>query len=291
MNFVGLLIVVFIISMIINEIIKKIAFKIGAYDEPNERRINGVRTPTLGGVSIYISLIIGWIWYPELSLNGLVVGATIIVVIGIIDDIKEISPKIKLLGQLIAIVALFFSNNGLDINYLYFSFFVFWFLLTVNAVNFFDGMDGLASGISFIIILFFILTNPTFLHIGGILLVSIISFLCHNFSRKKLFLGDTGSMLLGFIIAYFMSSVYFQNEIKMYILPFVFLFIIFADVLYVVIDRLLRKFPIWRAEQNHLHHRLMKKGYSAREVLVMIYFMVITTGLVALVFESLIIKL
>lgn len=274
---------IFLFSFFLNGLLKKVAPFIGAVDQPNERRMNVEAVPNIGGVSIYLSLLFAYYMFDTELVKNLILGATIIMIVGIVDDLFDLKPKYKFLGQIAAANVAYLS--GLQFEYqpvLSYFVIVFWFLIVMNALNFIDGIDGLSSGVSLIIIFMFGLTNSTFFTISMLIVVSIIGFMLHNGSAKKIYLGDNGSMLLGYIIAFFLGYEYFRESLYFYPVPFIFVFIILYDLVFVVMDREIRGVKFWKPEKNHLHHRILRKGYNQKQTLLIIYMMVIITCLVAI---------
>lgn len=267
------ILILLIFSLAFNQVIKKTAPWIGAVDHPNERRLNTTPIATLGGLSLFVA--IGAVsWYTKnIELSHIFIGSIPIVMVGIIDDIYEIKAKWKMIGQWIgASLAFCFDIHFLYHPFISYLFIVFWFILVMNAFNFLDGIDGLVSGIGVVILLSFGWMDPSFLRIGVWMSSVIVGFMVHNFARgkNKMMLGDTGSMLIGYTISYLLGFQDFKESLYLYPVPFLFLFIILYDLVYVVIDRKVRHIPFSKGEKNHIHHRLMKLGYSPKQTLLIL---------------------
>ena len=222
-NITTILLMVFIPFVFVACIIpavKKIAIHVGALDMPNKRKVHQTPMPRLGGLGIYAGFLLGYMIFGEHTptMNSILIGSFILIITGVIDDIKPLKATYKLIGQVIAALIVVFYGNLLlaDVSFfgLYFNFGWVSYLITIlfilgciNCLNLIDGLDGLAGGISAI----FFLTIGIIAYFQGriglsvvitfIMLGSTLGFLVHNFNPAKIFMGDSGSMFLGFIIA------------------------------------------------------------------------------------------
>lgn len=296
----------FISSILITPIVKKLAFKIGATDKPNQRKVHQKIMPRLGGLAIYISFIIGvLVLRPETPYMGaILLGSTIIVLTGILDDIFELSAKAKLIGQIAAtlVVVLWggvqvefinlpFTTDILEFGFLSIPITVLWIVGITNAINLIDGLDGLAAGVSSIAIITIsimaiLIPNPFVVVIGGILLASTIGFLFYNFYPAKIFMGDTGAMFLGFMIAV-LSLLGFKNVTFIsFVIPLIILGVPISDTFYAILRRIVSKKPISEPDKSHLHHCLLGLGFSHRQTVLLIYAMAAFFGLVAIIFSQ-----
>lgn len=295
-----------ITSILITPIIKKLAFKIGATDKPNYRKVHQKIMPRLGGLAIYISFLVGFlILKPENPyIESILLGSIIIVLTGMLDDIYELSAKTKLIGQLAAalVVVLWggvqvefinlpFTTNVLEFGYLSIPITVLWIVGITNAINLIDGLDGLAAGVSSIAlitisIMAIIIPNPFVVMIGGILLASTIGFLFFNFYPAKIFMGDTGAMFLGFMIAV-LSLLGFKNvTLISFIIPIIILGVPISDTFYAILRRIMHKKPLSAPDKSHLHHCLLDLGFTHRQTVLLIYAMSAFFGLVAIIFSQ-----
>ena len=291
--------VTFIISLISVPIAKKIANHVGALDIPNERKVHKKPMPRMGGLAIYFAFLIGYILFGEISVKmiSVLIGSFIILITGIIDDIKPIDAKVKLVGQILAaLVVVFYGNIILkDISAfgLYLEFGIFAYPVTVlfivaciNCVNLIDGLDGLAAGISSI----FFLTIGIITFIKGefglpyeltfILLGASLGFLAHNFYPASIFMGDSGSMFLGFIIAVItllgfknvmMSSIRFKNSGRKVERRTSFILLAKSAIFFAIIRRSLKGESISKPDKFHIHHQLLKRNFSQRTTVLIIY--------------------
>ena len=209
----------FLTSILITPLVIKFAHFIGAVDKPNYRKVHAKIMPRLGGLAIFAGVVVGYFvggLYNE-KLTGITIGAIIIIVLGVLDDKYELSAKIKLIGQILAALAV--VGSGLTIDLITIPFVgtyelgfwtypvtLFWILAITNAINLIDGLDGLSAGISSIVIatvavMAGVAGKPLILMLCIILLGSTLGFLFHNFHPAKIFMGDTGALFLGYSIS------------------------------------------------------------------------------------------
>lgn len=304
------LLLTFMISLILTPLVKLLAFQIGAYDAPGERRINKKIMPTAGGLAIYISFCISCLLLfqfviPTNYILPIILAGGIVIATGLIDDIYEISPSKKTLGIFLASLVIYFVAkiridfvtlpffNEIDLRWLSLPLTVLWIVAITNAVNLIDGLDGLASGVSIISLTTIGLVGYFFLHADTvyvpivifILVASIAGFFPYNFYPAKIFLGDTGALFLGFMIAV-MSLQGLKNAtfISM-ITPLIILGVPITDTVYAIIRRLLNKRPISSADKMHLHHRLLSLGFTHKGAVMTIYALALVFSFVALLFS------
>lgn len=294
-------------SIVITPIVRKFAFKIGAVDYPDKRRVNTVIMPSIGGVAIYLAFFISVFFLQPIEYETAIpifLSASIIVITGIVDDIKEISPKMKMLGIIIAALIIYYvaeiRMDMITLPYfgeIYFGFFslpisLIWIIAFTNAINLIDGLDGLASGVSIIalstmgIISFFFLggTNiPVFIMIYT-LVCAIIGFLPYNFYPAKIYLGDTGALFLGFMISVFSLYGLKNVTIVSLVIPITILGIPVTDTLYAILRRYLNNMPISEADKHHMHHRLMTLGLTHRQTVLAIYAVAIIFSIISLLY-------
>ncbi len=285
--------VTFLCSLVTTPIVRRIAVHIKALDYPNARRLNKVAMPTIGGLAIFFSFMLGYMLYARSSIQmlSILMGSFILVLMGIIDDISPIKAKYQLVAQIIAAgIITFYGNITLD--YISFlglnlTFLAPWnYIITiiiivaiVNAINLSDGLDGLCSGVSAIYfltiaIIAFIMNTKEGLDttLALIMLGSILGFLVYNFPPAQIYLGDTGSNLLGFIIAVTALLGYKTATFTSLIIPLVILATPIIDVLFSIIRRISKgQNPFNTPDKQHLHHQLLKMQFSTRSSLLIIY--------------------
>ena len=287
-----IVIVTFLASLILVPIVKKIALHINAMDEPNARKIHKVPMPRLGGLAIFLAFLLGYMLYGEISTQmlSILIGSFLLILVGIVDDIHSVKARYKLIVQIVAaaIVVLYGDLSFTELSVfgykIYFNeFFV--FLLSIifivaitNAINLIDGLDGLAAGISSIYFLTIAIIAFILNRIGGldviislIMLGSTLGFLFHNFPPAKIFMGDTGSLFLGFMISIIALLGYKVTTFTSLIVPIVILAIPIFDTVFAILRRLIKGQNIGVADKEHFHHQLLKMKYSPTKSILIIY--------------------
>lgn len=287
--------------------VRKRAFSWGAIDKPAARKVHKKPMPRMGGLAVFLAFIPAVLLsqHIDLPLAGLLLGGALIVLLGIIDDIKGLSAKVKLLGQVAAATVVIpfgiqvqyitnpFSGDLLFLGWLVIPVTVFWLVAVTNAINLIDGLDGLAGGVSCIAAL--TLAAVAWLHgaqMEGVVLLALtlaaatLGFLRHNFYPAKIFLGDCGSMFLGFTLAgmSIMSFTKSATAISV-IIPLVILGLPLLDTFFAIIRRYHQHRPIFQPDKEHLHHRLMAMGLSHRQTVLAIYAVSAVLGLSAVVLD------
>ncbi|WP_062108540.1 glycosyltransferase family 4 protein [Bacillus niameyensis] len=297
------LIICFVASILITPIVKKLAIKWNVTDQPNYRKVHQKAMPRLGGLAIYISFIVGLIITHEDSpyLWPIIIGSLIIVITGILDDKYDLPPRYKLIGQLLAAFVairggfdLEFINlpfgGQLEFGYLTIPLTILWIVGMTNAINFIDGLDGLAAGVSAIALITlstmaFIQGDLFVITISLVLLGSTLGFLVYNFFPAKIFMGDSGALFLGYMIAV-LSLLGFKNvTFVSFVIPIIILGVPISDTFFAIIRRLVNRKPLASADQLHLHHRLISSGFSHRQTVLIIYGISIMFSLAAVIFS------
>lgn len=300
-----------ILAFLITPLIKKLALKVGAVDKPNSRRVNKVAMPTAGGLAIYIAFSISALFFfPDLipfkyALH-LVISSGIVVLTGLIDDIFELKPKQKLIGVLLAALYVCFVFDitvstislphigAIPLEWLSYPFTILWILGLTNAINLVDGLDGLASGISIIALGTIGIVGYVASATGAvklqvpltifILLMSVLGFFPFNFYPAKIFLGDTGALLLGFLISVLSIQGLKNATLITLITPLIILGVPITDTLFAMIRRWLNNRPISSADKMHLHHRLLSLGFTHRGAVLTIYCLALIFSMIALLY-------
>lgn len=291
----------FFLTYLLTPAMRLAAARLNIMDLPDERKIHKKPTPKLGGLAIYMAyvLVIFFNFDFSIELKGVIIGGTIILLVGLMDDIRSLRASWKLAGQIFASSALVLS--GVKFNFLpevwwghageiVLTFI--WVVGITNAVNFFDGMDGLAAGLTAICSLsFFIVaevTGQSYLgYITVVLAGSCLGFLRFNFKPASIFLGDAGSTFLGFTLAgVAIMGGWAENNPKVALtLPILILSIFIFDMTYITITRILRKrvtsFREWieYTGKDHLHHRLVLLGFTEIQTVLLVYLMALCLGL------------
>ncbi|NLK39006.1 MAG: undecaprenyl/decaprenyl-phosphate alpha-N-acetylglucosaminyl 1-phosphate transferase [Clostridiales bacterium] len=270
--------------------VRVLAYKIGAIDIPaDKRRMHKHPVPRIGGLAIFIAFVATTLVFCtyDATLTAIWIGGTILVALGLLDDVLRINAWVKLFVQIIAaLIALslgvkieHFNLAGNYINLGNWSFVItmLWIVGLTNAVNFIDGLDGLACGVSTISSLSLLVVTlrvgePSFALLTAILAASCLGFLPFNSNPAKIFMGDTGALFLGFSLAVIsISGVFKTHMILSFMIPIaIFGFPIF-DTLYAVIRRLLHGKSPFCADRGHLHHRLVDMGFGQRQSVRILY--------------------
>lgn len=297
-----------IISFALTPLVKKFAVRINALDIPKDaRKIHKKPIPLLGGLAIYLSFLITMILKAgplTKSQTGILIGATIIVIGGLIDDLKDLKPWQKLAFQVTAagVLVLFgvrivritnplpIGRVYLDLGYLVMiALTIFWVVGITNALNLIDGLDGLAAGVSFIcsVTIFIIAVlngRREAAMLTAILSGSIFGFLPYNFNPASIFMGDTGAQLLGFLLA----AISLEGTIKSatafaIAVPVLAFGLPIYDTLFAMIRRKVNGKPIMQADRGHLHHRLLDMGLNQRQVVLIMYLISAVLGGISII--------
>lgn len=289
--------------------IRSRAMRLGLVDKPGEdRRIHKVAVPRLGGVSIYISMMVSLVLMMAIcgrfprqgGLLGIAAGGTLIFVMGLLDDLESIPARVKLGVQVLAACAAYslgvrineliplpifidwgfiHIQGGIDLGQLAFPITVIWLVGIANAVNLIDGMDGLAAGVSLIsAITIWSIAMATDLHqpyaawIAAVMAGALLGFLRWNFNPARIFLGDSGAYLTGFTLgAVAITGVMKTATVVTVLLPMLILFFPLLDTSWAIIRRLARGKSIFDPDAEHIHHRLLRTGLSQKKVAYLIY--------------------
>lgn len=305
-KFVMRLFITMIVSLILTPIIKLISFKIGAVDRPGDRRINTKTMPTAGGLIIFLSFSFALLWeframIPFDYVWPMLLGAAIVVVTGLLDDIFELTPMQKTLGLTLAALEIYFVAGikistvsipylgVFDLGWLGLPMTILWILAITNAVNLIDGLDGLASGVSIIslttigIISYFFLPNSVEVPmVIFTLIAAIVGFFPYNFYPATIFLGDTGALFLGFMISVLSLQGLKNATFITVVTPMLILGVPITDTVYAMIRRKFNKQKISSADKMHLHHRLLSLGFTHRGTVLTIYALAMVFSFIAL---------
>ena len=282
--------VTFLFTALIMPFMAKIAKHVNAIDEPRTRHIHKIPMPKLGGLGIFFGFLFGYMLFGvnSIQMNSVLIGSFIIIIVGIIDDIKPIKSMQKLLGQTVAALVIITYGNivlshatvfGLDIQFGIFKYPItlLFILGCVNIINLIDGLDGLSSGISSIffitigIISFFQGKLETLgAIITFIMLGATLGFLVHNFYPAKIFAGDCATFM-GFIIGVITLLEFKGPALISFFVPVAILGIPILDTLFAIIRRLLKGQPPFKADKQHLHHQLLGMNFSQTVTVLIIY--------------------
>ncbi|MCL5982285.1 MAG: undecaprenyl/decaprenyl-phosphate alpha-N-acetylglucosaminyl 1-phosphate transferase [Firmicutes bacterium] len=306
MQYLLLFMVAVTVSMLVTPWAGRLAFRVGAVDRPNNRKIHQRVMPRLGGLAVFAGFAAASALLPaEPRLTGLLLGGAVILLLGLLDDTRGLSPKVKLLGQSLAaaIVVAFgiridFINNPFN-GYFYLGAFsipftIFWIVAITNAINLIDGLDGLASGVSAIVLLTFAVIahqigQTTVSLLALALAAAVLGFLRYNFYPAKIFLGDCGSMFLGFMVAVLAVFGLLKGlTVVTFVAPVIVLGVPVFDTCFAIMRRFYEHRPIFQADKGHLHHRLLSQGYSHRQAVLFIYFLslIFSAGALLLIYNT-----
>ncbi|MFC7321843.1 glycosyltransferase family 4 protein [Halobacillus campisalis] len=284
----------------------KLAVKWRMMDHPEERKIHKVVTPRMGGIAIFGGVVAGMLFIrPELSyLTPISIGAFIIVLTGLLDDRYQISPILKLTGQIAAAFVVILSGLKIDIITIPFLgmiplsdpvsviFTFFWIIGITNAINLIDGLDGLATGvttislISIAIMALAIEPQIAIVYLCVVLIGSNLGFLIHNFYPAKIYMGDTGSLFLGYSMAVISMVGLFKNvTLFSFIIPIIVLAVPLFDTLFSIMRRIINKQKIMMPDNKHIHYQILAEGFSHRATVLIVYAFSALFGFLAIMFS------
>ncbi|WP_156290912.1 glycosyltransferase family 4 protein [Oceanobacillus salinisoli] len=308
LNYVDLfiaLIIAFLASLLLTYPVKKLAGKIGAVDFPNHRKIHKVVTPRLGGLAIFAGSFLGALYLQpnhELLLE-ILLGAIIILLTGALDDKYSITPIAKLTGQLIAASLVVSSGliierltvpliGAIELGFFSVPITLLWIVGITNAINLIDGLDGLATGVTSIaltsIFIMSIMDGQIIVAYLSIVLIGAnLGFLFHNFYPAKIYMGDSGSNFLGFMIAV-VSILGLFKEVAFFsfIIPIIVLAVPIFDTLFAIYRRAKNKEKIMQPDNKHIHYRLLEAGFTHRQTVLIIYAFSALFGALAILFSN-----
>ena len=304
------LVVALVISFLSTPIVKSFAYKLGAIDVPkDERRMHKVPIPRMGGLAIFLGFIISVLLFVEVDdqMKGILLGSVIIVVMGIIDDITPLRASLKFVIQILAALIpvyygvqitcisnpnLFSDNPYWNFGWLSIPITVIWIVGLTNAVNLIDGLDGLAIGVSSIsaltmLAIAILVAEPQVAVIMAALVGACIGFMPYNMNPAKIFMGDTGSTFLGYILA----CITIQGLFKFYavisfVVPFLILGLPIFDTMFAIIRRISHGQNPMAPDRSHVHHRLIDMGLNQKQAVAVLYVISAILGLSAVVLAT-----
>jgi UDP-GlcNAc:undecaprenyl-phosphate/decaprenyl-phosphate GlcNAc-1-phosphate transferase len=296
-------------------LVRRIAGRFGAIDRPSDRKVHPRPTPTWGGIALWFAVLAGLgaaalipsfreLYARSSEPLGAALAATVVVVVGAYDDLRTLSVPAKVAGQVLAAGVLIL--NGVQFSYFWFPglgilslgpdlavpITLLWVLAMINAVNLIDGLDGLAAGVVAIAAAAFLtyaIRSGEAIFAGpspAALLCTVVAgaavgFLPHNFNPAKIFMGDSGSMLFGLLLAAATISGVGRTVAPTntdlaalalpVVIPLLVLAVPFVDVVFAIIRRLRRGRPVFRPDKEHIHHRLLEIGHTHRQAVLLMY--------------------
>ena len=296
------LIVAAALAFAVTPLVKRLAQRVGAMDVPkDERRMHKIPIPRMGGLAIFFAFLIAVLCFAGIDreLRGILLGATIIVVLGILDDILTLNALPKFAVQIVAAVIAVLHGCRIEhfmgfrlATWLSYPVSVIWIVAITNAVNFIDGLDGLAAGVSAISagsMLVVALLVPDYN--SAILLAAIVGacagFIPYNFNPAKIFMGDTGSTFLGYILATLsITGLFKMYAIISFAVPFLILGIPIFDICFAFLRRIAHGQNPMKADRGHFHHRLIDMGFSQKQSVAIAYMLTGMLGLAAVLLTS-----
>lgn len=279
-------------SIILIPPISKMAVKIGGMDKPDERKVHTSETPRLGGIAIFCAFILAIILFCDIDRHtrGLLAGAIVIFLTGLIDDLVGLSPRQKLVGEVMAAstgvivgntaltsLGNLFGMGEVQLGLFAIPFTIFSIVGVMNAINLIDGLDGLAGGVSAIVCVFFGVIsfntgNLAVLPIAASLLGAILGFLKYNTFPAKIFMGDSGSLFLGYCMGFLSIQLVAQGHgIISPVTPLIALGVPILDTLVVMGNRLKKGERLFLPDKSHIHHRLMELGFGHKFTVILVY--------------------
>lgn len=291
-NMFYIILITFVSSLILVPLIKDIAIHINAMDIPDKRKVHKKPMPRLGGLAIFLSFLVGYMFFAPLTTQmiSILIGSFLIVLLGIIDDINPLKATTKLWGQILVSVILVFYGKvyinklsflGMNINLGMWAYPLSLFITVacINSINLIDGLDGLAAGTSSIYFITIIIISILLGRIDNlgfmlclIMLGSTLGFLKYNFNPAIIFMGDTGSMFLGFMVAVISLLGFKTATLTSFLIPILILFIPILDTLLAILRRLIKGESIGKPDKEHVHFQLLNKTSSVKKTVVIIYF-------------------
>lgn len=296
-----------VVTIALTPLARKLAIKLDAIDYPSARRVNMLPIPRMGGVAIFGGILaalavagfgvyaFGWvdpfIDYNGIEVNywGVLLGTVLIFLVGAVDDVVDLNPKAKMLGQIVAacVVAgsglLFssihnpFGEGYIEFGWVAFPLTVFYLVAFANVINLIDGLDGLAAGITGIsaitILLFAVLTGRFDAALFSVILVGVCAgFLKSNFFPASIFMGDSGALLLGFSLGVISLFAVARSALFVSLLvPILAAGVPILDTFFAIVRRKREHRPIDEADKGHIHHRLMRAGFSQRATVLIMW--------------------
>ncbi len=286
--------------------VRKLSIRLGAIDAPDSRKVHTNPVPRMGGLAIYAGFVIAVLCSMHVTreIIGLLLGGSLIVVIGVLDDIYQMPARVKLLGQVVAasVPVLFgiqieWLNNPISGGYMYMDHLsvpvtILWVVGMTNALNLIDGLDGLAAGVSLIasVTVIIVAVQNGFYPIAVLtaaLAGSTLAFIKYNFNPASIFMGDTGSMFLGYMLAAISVLGVVKSAATIALLvPTVALGLPIMDTGFAIVRRYSNGKPIFKPDKGHLHHRLLAVGLSQRQAVLLMYLISMALSASALLFTG-----
>ena len=299
-----------VVSFAATPLVKSLAYKVGAVDVPKDnRRMHKTPIPRLGGLAIFIAFLFSVLLFAKIDrqMQGILLGAIMIVILGVLDDIMTLKALPKFLVQIAAAgvavyhgcVIQFLSNPNvfsaetyLNLGWLSVPVTIIWIVAITNAVNFIDGLDGLAVGVSAIstaslLVIALMVQETEICIVLAALLGACLGFIPYNKNPAKIFMGDTGSTSLGFILACLSVQGLFKfYAIISFAVPFLVLGVPIFDICFAFLRRIAKGQNPMKADRGHVHHRLIDMGFNQKQAVAISYMITAILGLAAVLLTS-----
>ena len=292
-------------SILLTPWVKKIAYQVGAVDIPNDRKVHLKPIPRIGGVAFFLSiLVVNVLFNKSLIVEKIIFGGLLVFLVGLLDDFVELKPKPKFWLTFLAVLIAVFIGVRVNVWRIPYTKIIIkgfwadvitfvWLLGITNAMNFIDGLDGLAGGVAVIssfslLIISLILGRFEMALLLSSILGSVLGFLFYNFPPASIFMGDSGAMFLGFILgAISIIGVLKVSTIINLFFPIVVLGFPVLDTAFSIIRRLLEGRAPWKYDKDHLHHRFLRIGMKTEQSIAFIYLITICMSLLAIIISLL----
>ncbi|WP_339132522.1 MAG: MraY family glycosyltransferase [Candidatus Electrothrix sp. GW3-4] len=302
-----------LISLVLTPVVRQLALRFDLTDAPSARKMHSRKIPRIGGIALFSSFFLPFLFllvfrsgspaaqnlFADKNILCFVAGAGLIFLLGLLDDIRELSFWFKILGQLLVVLIVYSCGvritavttpfgADVSIGFLSLPLTVFWFLLVINAINLIDGLDGLAAGICLFVslsMLFVCLVNGrlasalAFAALAG----ALIGFLHYNFHPASIFMGDSGSYFLGYCLAALSIEGTIKGQVATAMLiPVIALGVPLMDTLWAPIRRFINGQGMFQPDNKHIHHRLVKLGFTHRRAVLTLYVLTVLLGIASI---------
>ena len=302
--------VALIVSFLMTPVVKTFAYKVGAIDVPkDDRRMHKVPVPRLGGLAIFIGFMVSIFIFVPITpeMRSILLGAVVIVVLGVVDDIMALPAMLKFVVQIVAALIpalsgvriLAFSNPNIFSDNLYWVLgglsipvTVLWIVAITNSVNLIDGLDGLANGVSAIsattmLLIALIASELQVATVMAALVGACVGFMPYNLNPAKMFMGDTGATFLGYILATMsIQGLFKYYAVISFVVPFLILGLPIFDTAFAFIRRIAHGQSPMHADRSHIHHRLIDMGLNQKQAVAVLYVISAILGLSAVVLAT-----
>jgi UDP-GlcNAc:undecaprenyl-phosphate GlcNAc-1-phosphate transferase len=305
------LVAALLMSFIATPIVKSFAYKVGAIDVPKDNtRMHDHPIPRIGGLAIFLGFILSVILFADINrqIQGVLLGAVIVVITGAVDDVVDLPAWVKFISQTAAAVvtvfhgvvferlsnpfAFMFGGSYFELGIFAIPVTILWIVAVTNSVNFIDGLDGLALGVSSIasgtmLVTALVASDANTAIVLAALLGACLGFLPANVNPAKMFIGDTGALLLGYVLAAMSVLGLFKfYAVVSFFAPFLILALPIFDEIFAIVRRLIKGQKPWERDRGHMHHRLIDLGLNQKQAVAVMYSASSILGLSAVVLTT-----